>query len=103
MIWARCDFNSAPPGRREAQTEIMRAAGNAQSDPRYGARLVDQSLATLLNVHMTSDWQLRRDLTRIGRLIYERGLVAGTDGNISARANGDRLLISPSGSCLGML
>src|SRR5262245_36694923 len=54
-------------------------------------------------MHMSSDWQLRRDLTRIGRLVYERGLVAGTDGNISARVSGDRLLISPSGSCLGML
>jgi L-fuculose-phosphate aldolase len=52
---------------------------------------------------MTSDWQLRRDLTRISKLVYERGLVAGTDGNISARVQGDRILISPSGSCLGML
>lgn len=52
---------------------------------------------------MDSDWNLRRELCEIGRLVYEKGLVGGTDGNISARVLGDRLLISPSGSCLGML
>lgn len=52
---------------------------------------------------MTNDWQLRRDLTDIARRVYDRGLVAGTDGNISARIHGDTFLISPSGSCLGML
>ena len=52
---------------------------------------------------MTSDWQLRRDLADFGRRVYDRGLVAGTDGNISARVHGDTFLISPSGSCLGML
>jgi L-fuculose-phosphate aldolase len=52
---------------------------------------------------MTSDWQLRRDLCDVSRRVYERGLVAGTDGNVSARLGLDEFLISPSGSCLGML
>ena len=34
---------------------------------------------------MTSDWNLRKELCEIGRRVYDRGLVAGTDGNISAR------------------
>ena len=52
---------------------------------------------------MTSDWNLRKELCDIARRVYDRGLVAGTDGNISARVHGDQFLISPSGSCLGML
>src|SRR6185503_8412090 len=50
-----------------------------------------------------SDWQLRREMCEVGRRMYERGLVGGTDGNLSVRAGGDRFLISPSGSCVGML
>lgn len=61
--------------------------------------LVDGSTRNLMN----SEWNLRRELCDIARLVYDKGLVAGTDGNISARVMGDRLLISPSGSCLGML
>ncbi len=52
---------------------------------------------------MISEWQLRRELADIARRVYDRGLVAGTDGNVSARAGPDRFLVSPSGSCLGML
>lgn len=52
---------------------------------------------------MTNHFQLRRELCDIARRVYERGLVAGTDGNISVRVHGDQYLISPSGSCLGML
>lgn len=52
---------------------------------------------------MTNDWQLRRELCDIARLVCDRGFVAGTDGNISARVHGDQFLISPSGSCLSML
>jgi L-fuculose-phosphate aldolase len=52
---------------------------------------------------MSIDYQLRRQLADVGRLVYQRGLVAGTDGNISARVHGDQYLISPSGSCLGLL
>lgn len=52
---------------------------------------------------MSSDFQLRRELADISRLVFERGLVSGTDGNLSVRLQGDRVLISPSGSCLGML
>lgn len=41
-------------------------------------------------------------IVRYGRLLYEKGLTNGTGGNISARV-GDVMLITPSGSCKGML
>jgi L-fuculose-phosphate aldolase len=52
---------------------------------------------------MGNEWQLRKEICDVGLRVHERGLVAATDGNISARTFGDRLLITPSGSCLGML
>jgi L-fuculose-phosphate aldolase len=52
---------------------------------------------------MRNEWQLRKEICEVGQRVHERGLVAATDGNISARTFGDRLLITPSGSCLGML
>lgn len=45
----------------------------------------------------------RRDLCLIGRLIYDRGYVAGTDGNLSLRLDADRILVSPNSLCKGTL
>jgi L-fuculose-phosphate aldolase len=46
---------------------------------------------------------LRQEIVRIGRLLYERGLIVAGEGNISARL-GDRLIVTtPSGGCKGML
>lgn len=39
----------------------------------------------------------RQQIVRICRRMYERGLIAGTDGNVSQRLEGDRILITPSG------
>jgi len=46
--------------------------------------------------------QAGMDVVRYGRLLYEKGLTGGTGGNISARV-GDMMVITPSGSCKGML
>lgn len=46
---------------------------------------------------------LREDMCRIGRLIYERGLVAATDGNLSVRLDDERVLCTPSGLCKGSI
>jgi len=46
---------------------------------------------------------LRRELAAIGARMYARGFVAAADGNLSARAGRDRLLVTPAGSCLGEL
>lgn len=50
-----------------------------------------------------SEWELRRDMCEVGRFMLDRGLVAGTDGNISIRLGEDRYLITPGGSCLGLM
>lgn len=50
-----------------------------------------------------SEYALRREIVRIGRLMYERGLAVATEGNISARLSTDRILVTPSRVCKGML
>ena len=50
---------------------------------------------------MDSEWHIRRQMVAIGKRVYDKGLVAATDGNLSHRLAGDRVLISPSGFCLG--
>jgi L-fuculose-phosphate aldolase len=42
-------------------------------------------------------------MVRVGRLLWERGFVAATDGNLSARLGADRLLVTPSGVSKGFL
>ena len=50
-----------------------------------------------------TEHELRREMVRIGRLMWERGYVAATDGNLSARLSSNRLLVTPSGSSKGFL
>ena len=52
---------------------------------------------------MTGDWQLRRDMVDIGRRLHDKGLVAASDGNLSARTDAGHLLITGSGTYLGEL
>lgn len=47
--------------------------------------------------------RLRQEIVRIGRLLYEKGFISATDGNISARLERDRILITPSGLHKGFL
>ena len=47
---------------------------------------------------MTSrEQRLRQEIVRVARRLWERGLIAGPDGNVSCRLSDDRLLITPSG------
>jgi len=50
---------------------------------------------------MDGEWHIRRELVRYARRTYERGYVAATDGNLSARLGAGRVLVTPSGCCLG--
>ena len=53
---------------------------------------------------MRSDGQaLRKEIVRVGRLMYEKGFIAASDGNISARLDLRRILITPSGLHKGFL
>jgi len=49
------------------------------------------------------EWQLRKQFVAVGHDVHAQGLVAASDGNISARLGGDRILITPSGKSLGRL
>ena len=46
---------------------------------------------------------LARELVRCCRALWERGLLAGADGNLSVRSGPDRLLVTPSGLLKGEL
>lgn len=46
---------------------------------------------------------LRTEIVKVGQLLYEKTLVVGGDGNISARLDESRVLCTPSGLCKGMM
>jgi L-fuculose-phosphate aldolase len=41
----------------------------------------------------------RRDIVRVCRRLYEAGLIAGQDGNVSVRLTSGTLLVTPAGFC----
>ncbi len=47
--------------------------------------------------------EARELICRIGRMMYAKGYIDGTAGNISVRLSGDRVLVSPSGLATGFL
>jgi len=49
-----------------------------------------------------SETRLREEMCAFGRSLFERGLTAGSSGNLSARL-GDGFLFTPTGSSLGAL
>jgi len=51
---------------------------------------------------MTNELELRQEICRVGRSLFERGYAHATAGNISARL-ADGFLITPSDACLGFL
>ncbi len=50
-----------------------------------------------------TEHELRQEMLRVGRLMWERGYVAATDGNLSARLGSDRLLVTASGVSKGFM
>jgi len=51
----------------------------------------------------STEYEMRQEMVRLGRLMWERGYVAATDGNLSARLGRDRLLVTTSGQSKGFL
>lgn len=47
--------------------------------------------------------ELRQEMIRVGRLMWEQGYVAATDGNLSVRLGPNRLLVTASGLSKGFL
>lgn len=54
-------------------------------------------------VDQEQESSLRAELVAVGRVLYQRGLVVASDGNISARLGAERFLVTPSGACKGTL
>jgi len=51
----------------------------------------------------TDEKELREKICEVGRWMHEKDFVAGTDGNISARLDEERLLFTPRGAALGRM
>ena len=52
---------------------------------------------------MPSLHTMRKEIVEIGRRVYQRGYVAANDGNISARLDKNRILITPTGVSKGFM
>ncbi len=52
---------------------------------------------------MTNLQTLKKQLVEVGRRTYERGYVASNDGNISARIDENRIVITPTGVSKGFM
>jgi L-fuculose-phosphate aldolase len=46
---------------------------------------------------MSGSLAVRREIVTVCRRLYDRGLIAGPDGNVSARIANDRILVTPAG------
>jgi L-fuculose-phosphate aldolase len=52
---------------------------------------------------MPSERQHRREIARFGKMLYDRGYVAATDGNLSVRLDEERILATPTSMSKGFL
>ncbi len=52
---------------------------------------------------MASDRQHRLAIVQYGRMLYQNGFVAATDGNLSVRLDEERLLVTPTCICKGRM
>jgi L-fuculose-phosphate aldolase len=50
-----------------------------------------------------SERQIRQQIVQVGKLLYEKGFICASDGNISVRLSPNRILITPSGLHKGLL
>ncbi len=52
---------------------------------------------------MSAETLLREQICLLAKSMFDRGLTGGSSGNISARLEDGRLLVTPTGSCFGRL
>jgi L-fuculose-phosphate aldolase len=50
-----------------------------------------------------TEHQYREDIVKVGRLVFEKGWIAASDGNVTVRLEDDRILSTPTGVCKGMM
>ena len=52
---------------------------------------------------MNTERDIREQIVEVGRKLYDKGYVAGTNGNLSVRFDADTVITTPRGACLGAL
>jgi L-fuculose-phosphate aldolase len=52
---------------------------------------------------MTSEYEIKKEICEIGKRIYDRGMVAANDGNISVKLNDNEFLCTPTGVSKGFM
>jgi L-fuculose-phosphate aldolase len=52
---------------------------------------------------MKTEQQLREDVVRVGRFMFDKGWIAANDGNITIRLDDQRLLATPTGISKGLM
>ena len=57
----------------------------------------------MLSTSTSEETRLRERIMALGRSLFERGLTAGSSGNLSARLSDGRWLMTPTNACLGTL
>ncbi len=65
-------------------------------------QIIAQPDCAKVNV-MQTERKLRQQIVEIGRRIYERGFIAASDGNISARLDNGAILTTPTMVCKGRM
>ena len=51
----------------------------------------------------TNEMALRHEVVKIGQLMYEKGFILASDGNISVKLGNGRILLTPSGLSKGLM
>src|SRR5262249_30796305 len=76
------------PPRSRARSEAQRIC----ADESGRCRKVREMTANQLSPQQTkTEEQLRREICTTGRCLYDRGLIAACEGNLSARLGGGRI------------
>ncbi len=52
---------------------------------------------------MINEYQIKKEICEIGKRIYDRGMVASNDGNISVKLNDNEFLCTPTGVSKGFM
>jgi L-fuculose-phosphate aldolase len=48
-------------------------------------------------------YEVRQEIVRVGKLLHDKGFIAATDGNVSVRLEGNRVLATPTCMSKGMM
>jgi len=69
--------------------------------PRWSSGCLKNTSLKYMNEEILK--QLKVDIIAIGRLLWEKDLVSGLNGNISTRVDADTILLTAHQTCLGLL